>query len=104
MPAPIDHGVVGRLGRPAQPAEGLFTRVAGRFRPYFSCAATNSPLAIAAAHGQLAGEHRGGGDLGELRRAAVPAQPSISRHSRAVPRPVPPPTVATVSDGSVTLA
>ena len=34
----------------------------------------------------------------------APAQPSISRHSRLVPHCVPPPTVATVSDGSVTLA
>jgi hypothetical protein len=34
----------------------------------------------------------------------VPTQPSIPRHSRAVPTPVPPPTVATVSEGRVTVA
>src|SRR3989442_3653241 len=33
-----------------------------------------------------------------------PAQPRIVRHSWAVPSPVPPPTVATVNDGNVTLA
>ena len=32
------------------------------------------------------------------------SHPRTWRHSRAVPRPVPPPTVATVSDGRVTLA
>jgi hypothetical protein len=34
----------------------------------------------------------------------APAQPSMFRHSALVPSIVPPPTVATVNDGSVTLA
>ena len=76
---------------------------AGRLRPYFSWAATNSPLAIAAAIEISPARSVAATISANLRAHPAPAHPSTSRHSRLVPSAVPPPTVATVSDGSVTL-
>src|SRR5579864_1070410 len=76
----------------------------GLLRPYISCAATNSPLASAAPIESSPASRVAAAISASFGAPPAPAQPSISRHSRAVPPPVPPPTVATVSDGSVTLA
>src|ERR1700687_4864225 len=76
----------------------------GRLRPYISCALTNSPLASAAPIDSSPASSVAAAISASFGAPPAPAQPSISRHSRAVPWPVPPPTVATVSDGRVTLA
>src|ERR1700732_450956 len=76
----------------------------GRLRPYISWADTNSPLASAAPIDSSPASSVAAAISASFGAPPAPAQPSISRHSRAVPRPVPPPTVATVSDGRVTLA
>src|SRR6185503_11596786 len=102
-----NHGIVRSLRRLAaqsfeQPFHNAFNF--GRFRPYVSCAATNSPLAIAAPIESSPASNVAQMISANLPARPLPAQPRISKHSRLVPSAVPPPTVATVNDGSVTLA
>ena len=73
-------------------------------RPYVSCASTISPLAMAPAMESSPASTVAAAISASFGALPAPAQPIVSRHSRAVPRAVPPPTVATVSDGNVTLA
>src|SRR5215212_1000354 len=104
---PDYHDIVRPLRRLAsQPCEKAFHDAFnfGLLRPYVSCAATNSPLAMAAPIESSPARSAAQMISANLPAWPVPAQPKISRHSRLVPRAVPPPTVATVSEGNVTLA
>src|SRR5262249_41826560 len=107
------HRVVGRVGqaaeRPERPLHGSPppARSAsgwGRLRPSPSWAATNSALEIAPPIDSSPASRVAAAISASRGAPPGPAQPSISRHSRPVPSPVPPPTVATVSAGRVTLA
>ena len=72
-----------------------------RFRPYCSWLDTQSSDEIAAASESSPASTTPAMISASLLTLPLPTQPSSSRHSRCVARPVPPPWVATISDGMV---